>query len=221
MRTLHLLAATSAWTLSAACGPASTDAPAPATGSATEEPTSSAPTGTGGSGGAGGSGGTNGMTGDGTGGAAVTTGTGGETTGTGGATTSAGEPLLRAFHVDGLYSTVRVFKADLMNDRCTIVRFTILGAGDDDDPSYAAVARPEGWGVEYVLITKGFADCHDFNLAVENELEGAISASGAATWQGWPPETLDIDVTITFAADAAWVPAEDTVSAASLVVEPG
>ena len=214
MRTLHLLAATSAWILSAACGPASTGVPEPAT----DELTSSAPTGTGG---AGGSGGTSSTTGDATGGSAVTTGGSAVTTGTGGETTSAGEPLLRAFHVDGLYPTVRVFKADPMNDRCTIVRFAILGAGGGDDPSYADVARPEGWGVEYVLITKGFADCHDFNLAVENELEGATAASGAATWQGWPPETLDIDVTITFAADAAWVPTEDTVSAIGLVVEPG
>jgi hypothetical protein len=39
------------------------------------------------------------------------------------------EPVIRAFHVDGMYPTVRVFKGDPVNDRCTIVRFASLDLG--------------------------------------------------------------------------------------------
>lgn len=201
-----LFVATAAWLSLSACGQVTSDVSGTGTGAST----STTAEGSGGTGGA-------------SGGAAGTSDTTGGTAGTGGGTgsTSTGEPVVRAFQVDGLYPTVRVFKGDPVNDRCTIVRLALLGSGGGDDPSYAGVARPEGWGVEYVLIAKGFEDCHDFNLAVENELEGAIGASGAVTWRGSPPSLLDIDVTISFAAGAPWVPVEDTISAVGLVVEPG
>lgn len=140
--------------------------------------------------------------------------------GTGG-TGAPGEPVLLAQWVEGMYPTVRVFKGDPVEDRCTIVRLAMNGLGGGDDPAYAAVARPEGWGVEYVLVTKGFDDCHDFNLAVENELAKATAAAGSVSWRGgaWPPGPLDIDVTMSFPPGEPWVPMMDSITASGLPVE--
>jgi hypothetical protein len=218
MRASLLSIAILTWLLAAACGQGTTDVSSASTGPAGGA-TSSGTTGPGDPGGAGGTAGTGGTAGGATGGDAAGGAGGGTAGGAGGGTTPVGEPVVLAFHVDGRYPTVRVFKGDPVNDRCTIVRLAMLGMGGGDDPSFAAVARPEGWGVEYVLMTKGFDDCHEFNQAVENELEGAVGASGSVSFGEWPPDVLDIDVAITFAAAAPWVPAQETISATGLPVE--
>lgn len=205
--------------LSLACGDAGT-------GTTTGTP------GGGGAGGTGASGGSAGTTVDGGGGAGASGGSGGASPGGSGGDTSSGgapaggggaggatgEPVLLAQWVDGEYPTIRVFKGDPIADRCTLLRLAMLGMGGGDNPAYAAVSRPDGWGVEYALITKGFADCDDFNKATENELEAATSASGSVAWDGggWPPGPLDVDVTMTFPAVKPWSVPQDTIQATDL-----
>lgn len=215
MRTFLLPVTIAACLLSSACG----EAPAASTGTTTEGTASAGGATMGTGAGGGGSGGAGGATGSGgattaTGGAATTTGDGG----TGGG--AAGDTILEAFHVDGEYPTVRVFEGDPVNDRCAIMRLALVGSGGGDDPRYAAVARPDGWGVEYVFVSHTFADCFDFNKAAEHDLQVADTASGSVTFGAWPPDTLDIDVTLVFTPDAAWIPPEETLSGTGVPVDP-
>jgi hypothetical protein len=219
MRTAHFLAALAALSLSPACGGVTSDDTTSGTANSSSDATSGA-AGSGASAGAGGSDTTAPGGSGGTAGTSETTGSG-DTTST---TTASPEPFIYALYVNGRYPSLRVYKSDPANNRCTIIWFVDTSQGGGDDPDYAAVERPAGWGLQTLIIVNSFEECFDPHGAPEGlELESATSASGAASWEGGlggvsPPDVMDIDLALTFPQEYPWAPAEETVFAVGLPV---
>lgn len=159
-------------------------------------------------------------TGDGT---TTSTSTTGDTTTL--AETTAGEPLTtKAWFVDGDKVQVRIFQADPATDLCTVVLLDLLNGPGSDNNKYAAVARPEGWGISGVGVYQDIDLCFDPYLWYRNPVAYADSAAGEIVFHdvdNAKPATLDIDITGVYAGDDPWVPAEVPTVADAVPVEVG
>lgn len=147
----------------------------------------------------------------------TTTGTTGDETTDSSSTGVPSEDEYAAFYVPGGLDRIVVRKADFDDDRCTDIVFVLPGEAGQPDLD---IALPEGWGVQWAEVHQGAADC----LVFMGQLGGGVAAdaaSGSATWAARPfcPQTLDLEISLAFPPDEAWVPADDLLSATAIPVQ--
>lgn len=160
----------------------------------------------------------------GTTGAVATTGdptTGDPSTGgslsTGGSSSTGGPPELhyRAYRYAGGYDRLIVQKIDPIAGRCTAISFSFNGK--PPVPGYDISVPPE-WQVERVLLTQNLTECQGFNL-LPPEFD-SLSGVGSVSWgDDFFAKIVDIDVTLTFAQDEPWKPAEEHLFAVGLATD--
>jgi hypothetical protein len=149
----------------------------------------------------------------------TSTGTGDTGTSTGDTGTTGDDAEYAAFYIAGGLDRILVRKANADADLCTSMVF--VWPGPDQDPPGWDVALPAMWGVQGGSIAQGVADCLVFMAPLPGEF--AVGGAGSAAWMTDPnlfcPETLDIDLTLEFAADMPWVPDQDTLQATAVPVQ--
>lgn len=131
--------------------------------------------------------------------------------------TTTGDPgngTYAAFYLPGGLDRILVRKADTDADLCTSVLFVWPGM-----PSPGLTLPPE-WGLQWAQIHDGAADCLDPQAQLVNGVFGD-PVTGSADWitMDFCPQTLDIDVVVTFPPEQPWVPPKDTLKATALPVQ--
>ncbi|HEY0139057.1 MAG TPA: hypothetical protein VGB85_33450 [Nannocystis sp.] len=152
-------------------------------------------------------------------------GTTGETTGettaptTGEATSGGGSGEYTAFYVppgNGQYTRIVVRRVDVEENLCATVGFISL---PEIEEGYA-ITTPAMWAAEWAFVQQEGTDCLSvYQLA--SEPADAESGLGTVTWPqdvACPP-TVDIDVTLKFASEPAWAPAEVQLKAEGIAVQ--
>jgi hypothetical protein len=140
--------------------------------------------------------------------------TGSSTTGS----STTGAPLeihYRAYTYAGGYDRLIVQKIDPVAGRCTAISFVL--ANKPPVPEYDISAPPE-WQVERVRLTQDLSECEGFFLLPP--VFDSLSGAGAVSWgDDFFAQIVDIDVTLTFAQDEPWKPAEEHLFAVGLATE--
>jgi hypothetical protein len=122
-----------------------------------------------------------------------------------------------AFYFAGGLDHLLIHKANILEDRCTIVHITHPGNQVLD------ITVPEMWEVQSGVISEGIEGC----LAMEGMPPGtpvaADAGTGAISWRTDPmqlcPVMVDVDISLKFPQDQPWVPAEELLKISGLPVE--
>jgi hypothetical protein len=133
--------------------------------------------------------------------------------------TDTGDPEVEyaAFFFSGGLNHVMIHRADVTNDRCTTLHLAWPGGMMPD----LAITAPDDYAAQNAQISEGVVDC----LAgmPMGEAVPAVAGSGAVKWMKGPmefcPLQLDIDVTLDFAQDLPWVPAQEQLQATAIPVQ--
>ena len=118
-----------------------------------------------------------------------------------------------AYALLGGTDRILVYKKDVARDLCFTIRIM--------EPSQASggLSLPPPWGLELAGVSHGAAACGPgpMNLAPAQSQTGSIAFT--PTSQSQYPTTLDVDVTLTFAAGSPpWVPATEKLGAVGVPV---
>lgn len=155
------------------------------------------------------------------------------TTGSGDATTTRGDPTesgsstgegtsdtgqYRVEFTATAFDRIRVRRQDVAGDVCVTVVFVFQDGGS---PSGLMVDLPGLWGVESAGIREGAALCLEDQAVPGDTAQAGPETMGTAAWtpEVGCPATIDLDMTLVFAAQAPWVPAAVVLDRTGLPVE--
>lgn len=110
---------------------------------------------------------------------------------------------------------LRVRVADFKDDLCVSIQFS-----RPDGSERPGLTLPTDWGYQVATISQGTSDCLDFEAFLPHPV-AAESIAGEGDWDTveFCPQTLDLDLVLSFPQDQPWVPAEVPVVAAALPVQ--
>jgi len=118
--------------------------------------------------------------------------------------------------IPAAFDRIVVVKADSNLDICAGVRLAHPG----ESMSFGITA-PETWAVEFAYVTEGAQECAAVQFPVDTVM--ATGGSGSVTWTVDAgeiyPDTIDIDATLSFTPEQAWVPESVELRASDVPVQ--